>query len=227
MKLGLFTDAHYSSVSGPEVLERIKKAFAAFQKEKCDLVVFLGDLLHDDVSHEKEIQNLKAVGEVFQEFGKPVFAVVGNHDTNLFTKDEFYQFLGEKFRPHTVEMNGILFLFVDGCYFQSGEEYRPGRTGGVDTWYPYTDALRRELERFSGENAYVFTHQVLDLSSGGVQRIQNAAQIRCVLEESGKVCGVFLGHSYTLVESDINGIHYMTLPAMHDGDGAYYILKLQ
>lgn len=226
MKLGLFTDAHYSSISGPEVLNRIEKAFDAFEKENCDLVVFLGDLLHDDVSHEKEIRNLKAIGDIIRGFDGTVFTIIGNHDTNLFTKDEFYQLLGGKFRPHTVEMNGILFLFVDGCYFQSGEEYRPGHTGGVDTWYPHTDTLRQQLAEWEGERAYVFTHQVLDLSSGGVQRILNAAEIRGVLEESGKVRGVFQGHSHKLVESDINGIHYMTLPAMYDEEDAYYILEL-
>ena len=226
MKIGLFTDSHYSSISGPDVLDRIEKAFVEFKKEKCDLAVFLGDLLHDDVSHEKEMQNLKAVGDIFREFRKPVFAVIGNHDTNLFAKDEFYRLLGEEFRPQNVVFQEKLLLFIDGCYFQNGEEYRPGHTGGVDTWYPDTDALRQQLERFSGQDAYVFTHQVLDLSSGSVQRIQNAAQIRGILEESGKVRRVFQGHSHKLVESDINGIHYMTLPAMHDSENAYYILDL-
>ena len=226
MKLGLFTDAHYSSISGPTVLERIEKAFKAFQKAKCDLVVFLGDLLHDDVSHEREIENLKAIGRIFCGFDGCAFAVIGNHDTNLFTKDAFYQILGEQFRPRSLVLDGKCFLFIDGCYFQSGEEYRPGHTGGVDTWYPHADALERDLGQMEGELAYIFTHQVLDLSSGSVQRILNAADIRGILEKSGKVRTVFQGHSHRLVESDINGIHYMTLPAMHDRENAYYILDL-
>lgn len=226
MKVGLFTDAHASSISGPAVLGRIEKAFEAFKKEKCDLVVFLGDLLHDDVSHEKEIENLKAVSEILRSFEGPVFAIVGNHDTNLFTKDDFYQLLGEQFRPRNLTLDGKLLLFIDGCYLQSGESYRPGKTGGVDTWYPYADSLERDLSQMEGELAYVFTHQVLDLSSGSVQRILNAADIRKILERSGKVRTVFQGHSHKLVESDINGIHYMTLPAMHDSEDAYYILGL-
>lgn len=226
MKVGLFTDAHASSISGPAVLGRIEKAIKIFKKEKCDLVVFLGDLLHDDVSHEKEIENLKAVCKILQSFDGPVFAIIGNHDTNLFTKEEFYRILGEEFRPKNQMIDGKLLLFIDGCYFQTGEEYRPGRTGGVDTWYPYGNQLKQDLHQMDGDTAYVFTHQVLDLSSGSVQRILNAAEIRQILEESGKVRAVYQGHSHKLVESDINGIHYMTLPAMHDSENAYYVLNL-
>ena len=226
MKLGLFADAHYSSVSGPQVLQRIENAFAAFAEEKCDLVVFLGDLLHDDVSHEAETANLKAISGILGRFSGKVSVIIGNHDTNLFTKAEFYRILGEQYRPKTMEINGTLFLFIDGCYFQNGEEYRPGHTGGVDTWYPHAQQLQQQLESRVGERAYVFTHQVLDLSSGSVQRILNAAEIRRILEESGKVCSVFQGHSHKLVESDINGIHYMTLPALHDDENAYRILEI-
>lgn len=226
MKLGLFTDAHYSSISGPKVLNRIEKAFAAFEREMCDQVVFLGDLLHDDVDHETEIENLKAIRAVFDRFSGTVTVVIGNHDTNLFTKEEFYRLLGDQYRPRTRETDGKLLLFIDGCYFQTGEEYRPGHTGGVDTWYPYTELLRQQLEQWPGQDAYIFTHQVLDLSSGGVQRIINAAWIRKILEESGKVRGVFEGHSHKLVESDINGIHYTTLPALHDDENAYRILEI-
>lgn len=51
MKLGIFTDSHYSSHEitcekryNSRSLEKIKEAYALFEKEKCDLAICLGDL---------------------------------------------------------------------------------------------------------------------------------------------------------------------------------------
>ena len=68
MKMGLFTDSHYSSAEmtcgnryNSKSLYKIKKAFEYFQNEKCDLVVCLGDLIDKEDDHKKEVKNLKEI----------------------------------------------------------------------------------------------------------------------------------------------------------------------
>ena len=68
MKLGIFADSHYSSAEvtckkryNSASLEKIRQAFEHFQKEECDFVICLGDLIDKEDSHKKEIANLKKV----------------------------------------------------------------------------------------------------------------------------------------------------------------------
>ncbi|MEM8735983.1 MAG: hypothetical protein AAGG44_17270 [Planctomycetota bacterium] len=64
----------------------------------------------------------------------------------------------------------------------------------------------------------VFAHQRLDV--GNNYGVKNAAEVRQVLEDSGKVLAVLQGHSHKNDHRDIRGIHYCTLVAMVEGSGA-------
>ena len=50
--------------------------------------------------------------------------------------------------------------------------------------------------------------------------VENAADVRKVLKESGNVLAVLQGPSHKNDHSDIDGIHYGTLVAMVEGSGA-------
>ena len=49
--------------------------------------------------------------------------------------------------------------------------------------------------------------------------MQNADNVRRVLEQSGKVIGVLQGHFHWGNYSDIHGIHYCTIQAIVEGSG--------
>jgi alkaline phosphatase len=49
--------------------------------------------------------------------------------------------------------------------------------------------------------------------------VKNAAQVRQILEASGKVHAVFQGHHHSGNYSNIAGIHYYTLKALIEGRG--------
>jgi len=63
----------------------------------------------------------------------------------------------------------------------------------------------------------VFAHQRLDVQND--HGVKNCAQVRKVLEDSGKVLAVFQGHSHKNDLKDIVDIHYCTLVAMVEGMG--------
>ena len=71
---------------------------------------------------------------------------------------------------------------------------------------------------------------MLDDSVNVKQAVQNAAEVRQILEQSGKVLCVFQGHVHEERYSLINGIHYYSVYAMVDGDGpensAYMIVDV-
>jgi len=63
----------------------------------------------------------------------------------------------------------------------------------------------------------VLAHQRLDLDKA--HAVRNAAEVRALLEKSGKVLAVFQGHSHKNDYQLIAGIHYTTLVAMVEGSG--------
>jgi hypothetical protein len=63
----------------------------------------------------------------------------------------------------------------------------------------------------------VFAHQRLDVNDK--HGVKNGADVRKVLEDSGRVLAVFQGHSHQNDYREIRGIHYTTLVAMVEGSG--------
>ena len=75
----------------------------------------------------------------------------------------------------------------------------------------------------------MFAHQRLDVTNN--HGVKNNADVRKVLEASGKVLAVFQGHSHQNDLKDIGGIHYCTLVAMVEGSGeannGYTVMELE
>ena len=227
MKLGLFTDSHYCSREGNcKSLKKIDKALNDFEKKECDLVVFLGDLVDKEEDHETEIANLKQISDVMNKYNLKISVLIGNHDTYNFSKDDFYRILGEKYRPQNLCINKKNFLFIDSCHSKTGISYKPGFCDWSDIFFPHTDMLEQTLLHADGHASYIFTHHNLDPAVIERHRISNAAEIRSILEKSKKVHTVFQGHHHHYIESEFNGIHYVTYPSMLENEDAYYIVEL-
>ncbi len=74
----------------------------------------------------------------------------------------------------------------------------------------------------------MFIHQRLD--GEGDLFVNNAAEVRSVLEESGRTLAVLQGHHHAGDYTRIKGIHYYTLRGMVEGPGldntAYAVVEL-
>lgn len=232
MKMGLFTDSHYSSAEmtcgnryNSKSLYKIKKAFEYFQNEKCDLVVCLGDLIDKEDDHKKEVKNLKEIRDVMNEFDIRTFVIMGNHDGFAFEKSEFYQILGEKFTPAFLSVKDKNLVFIDTCYFKNGDHYKPGDTDWTDTYFPYIEELKKQLSGISG-STFIFMHQNIDPNIPEDHRVFNDSEIRDVLEKSNKVKSVFQGHFHPGNNSEHNGIKYVTIPAMCESEEGYMVIEI-
>lgn len=232
MKLGIFSDPHYSSqevTSKPprynnKSLGKIKKAYEYFINEKCDLVVCLGDLTDTEETHEEEISNLKKIADVIKSCPIPTFCLMGNHDANVLTVEDFYSNIGLK-EPKYIEMNGRHLIFLDACFFHDGRHYAPGGTEWIDTFVPNEEELKKKLKEIEAP-AYIFIHQNIDPAIGADERIVNSNNIFNIIKESGVVKAVFQGHCHSGKRSEYDGIKYITLPAMCEHEGAFYIFEI-
>lgn len=234
MKLGIFTDSHYSSSEltcgqryNSRSLEKIKEAYCIFEDAGCDLVLCLGDLTDTETTYEKECENLRACAAVMDASPLPTLCLMGNHDAFVFTVDAFYDILGENHKPHTVCTEDAVLIFLDACHFATGVHYQPGDSDWTDTYYPDTEDLRKQLVS-ADKPVCVFLHQDIDPSISEDHRLSNDAQIRQILEDSGVVSWVISGHYHPGMESVHHGIRYLTLPALCEREttAAIRILEL-
>ena len=231
MKIGIFTDAHYSSqkvTCGSRYnslsLKKISEACRYFVREKCDLVVCLGDLTDTEDTHEKEAENLREIAKLLRETPVKTVCLMGNHDAFAFEEEEFYSIL-DGCRPEDLTENGRTLLFLDACWYKSGQRYAPGGTDWTDTFYPHTQALKEKLACAAGD-IYISLHQNLDPAVREDHRLYNAQEINSLLQADGRVRAVYQGHFHPGSSTVSGGIRYKTFPAMCENEGAYFIEEL-
>lgn len=232
MKLGIFTDSHYSSKEisckcryNSRSLDKIRAAYRYFAAEGCQLAVCLGDLIDREAQHSLEVSNLRAVSEVIKDSGIPTLCIMGNHDAFSFYTDEFYSILGETCRPRTVASDGVTLVCIDTCYFSDGSHYRPGDSGWKDTFFPHKEQLRAQLEAAAGE-VILLMHQNIDPNVPQSHRLSNEQELRDLLEQSSKVTRVLQGHYHKGQVSRLSGIEYVTYPAMCELENAAFVLNV-
>ncbi len=232
MKIGIFTDSHFSSAKltcgnryNSKSLEKIKQAYKVFGAEKCDLVICLGDLIDREDEHEREIDNLKKVSKVLSDYDIKTYIIMGNHDAFAFDVEEFYNIVGEQYKPENIYADTKNLVFLDACYFRNGAHYKPGDSDWTDTCYPMVDKLEKLLNDIDGD-VYVFMHQNIDPVIDFNHRISNCNEVRSILKNSNKVKTVFQGHYHPGMESEHDGIMYITYPAMCVNEKAYYVIEI-
>lgn len=231
MKIGIYTDVHYSSAKvtcgnryNDQSLRKIKQAYAFFEKEKCDLIVCLGDVIDTEPTVEKEMQNLSEIAKVMQGSEIKTVCLMGNHDAFVLSREEFYNILGI---PSVDEMkiDGKRLLFLDACYFKTGVHYAPGDSGWDDCFLPDDEKLRARLSD-SDEDTYIFIHQNIDTAIRADHRIFNSERVFNIINESGVVKTVFQGHYHPGASAEYNGVKYVTLPAMCECENAFWTFEI-
>lgn len=232
MKIGMFTDPHYSSAEvtcgnryNSLSLGKMERALGCFREAACELAIILGDVTDTEDRRELEAENLRKVADVLDHSGMDVICLMGNHDGFVFSEDVFYRILGEKYRPQDVTRGRKNLIFIDACYFSDGRRYAPGDSDWTDTYFPFAAELERKLTGLEGD-VWVFMHQNIDPNIPEDHRLSNAGEVRRILEESGKTRGVFQGHYHPGKNSQVNGIRYTALPAMCENDGAYFVVDI-
>ena len=225
VRVGLVTDLHYADKEPAgtryyrETLDKLAEAAVRFKKEKPDFVVELGDLIDAADSVETELKYLKRIDKEFAALAKERHYVLGNHCVDTLTKREFLDAVGQKDAHYSFDRGGVHFVVLDACFKSDGKPYERKNFKWTDSNIPtdQVDWLNEDLKA-TDMSVVVFAHQRLDVADN--YGVQNAADVRKVLEGSKRVRAVFQGHSHKNDYKDIAGIHYCTLVAMIEGAGA-------
>ncbi len=225
LRVGLVTDLHYADKAPAgtrhyrETLVKLEEAARQFEQDKLSFLVELGDFIDAADSVAVEESYLKTINGKFSAICKDRHYVLGNHCVDTLKKEEFLGGVEQEKSYYSFDRNGFHFIVLDSCFRNDGQPY--GRKN-----FQWTDANvpAAEIEWLEGDlqandkPVIVFAHQRLDVSNN--HGVKNNADVRKVLEASGRVLAVFQGHSHQNDLQVIGGIHYCTLVAMVEGSGA-------
>lgn len=225
IRIGLLTDLHYADKDPKgsrhyrETLAKLEEAGTFFESRSPDFVVELGDLIDAAADVPTEMGYLKRIGAAFASIAKTRHHVLGNHCVDTLTKTEFLGEVGQERSFYSFDAGGFHFIILDACFRSDGVGYERKNFDWKDANLPAEELewLRADLSQ-AKDGVIVFAHQRLDTDD--VHAARNAAEVRSILEASGKVRAVFQGHSHKNALSDLGGIHYVTLRAMVEGSGA-------
>ena len=231
MKLGLFTDPHYSTKELACKTRRpllsygkIREAMEHFASESVDAVICLGDLVDDSGSREENVAEIKRINSLIRSFGLPFYCMMGNHDYQNFTREEFCELTEGAYPPFALEMGNSLLIFLDCNYRKCVRIYGPDDVDWKDTRLPedQLSKMRELIVNNPERDVYVLSHQNIDSTIRADHVTHNADDIRKMLNSYSNVRAVIQGHYHRGNDNVIDGIKYHTLPAMCEGEGNYF-----
>lgn len=228
-RIGIVTDSHYAQIDSRnnryyrESLDKMRECIEFMNREEIDFIVELGDFVNG--AEECTLEYLHEIEEIFSKFRGARYHVLGNHDLDSLSKNQF-QSVVRNFRIsqeatwYSFNRNGLHVVVLDANFCADGTDYDSGNFHWADANIT-PEQLEWLTEDLSKTNlpVIVFVHQLLDEDEGS-HYINNATEVRNVLEKFPNVLAVLQGHQHTGQYHRIGGIHYYTFIAMVEGPGA-------
>jgi hypothetical protein len=239
----MVADCHYADADPAgtrfyrESLDKLSECVDRMNAEKVNFLIALGDFKDEGRPpvESRTLSYLQEVEAVFRRFRGPRFHVLGNHDVDSISKQQFLTHVenagvdpGRSY--YSFDFRDVHFIVLDANYTADGTDYDHGNFDWTDANIPAheRDWLKRDLAAGTGR-AVLFVHQRLD--GAGAVFVKNASEVRRILEASGRVPAVFQGHHHEGGYRCIDGIHYYTLRAMVEGHGpdnsSYAIVEIR
>jgi 3',5'-cyclic AMP phosphodiesterase CpdA len=116
IKFAIFTDLHYDHI--PDGRQRIENFITNAREADVDFVIELGDFC----SPKEENQVLL---NILDSIGKPHYHLMGNHDSDLFTKEKVMNFLQMDNSYYSFKYGKVRFIVLDTCFIKTDNGYKP------------------------------------------------------------------------------------------------------
>ena len=226
VRFGYITDCHYAAHIVPkagdlraykESLGKLRDFVAEMKDVGVDFVVEGGDFKDLGRTPAESLRYLDEMEAALAAFPGPRYHVLGNHDHDNLSKEEFLAHVANDGQPqakayYAFVCGGVKFIVLDACYRPDGQPYCRGGFSWKKAFIPPEQIafLRDELASANGRCIPIL-HQQLDAEDETC--IVNAAEVRAVLEASGKVKCVVQGHFHEGAFRELNGIGYYTQKA--------------
>ncbi|OUP11772.1 hypothetical protein B5F34_01875 [Mediterranea sp. An20] len=209
VRFAIVSDLHAPDI--PDGLERMQAVVEAANRENVDFLIQLGDFIRldsTDIPYRK----------VWDEFKGEKYHVLGNHDLDRYTKEEYVAGLNMPGRYYSFDKGDFHFIVLDGNNLYDGKEYKPYARANyyVDSkMRAFMDPeqmewLKKDLAA-TDKRCIIFSHQSIDTS------MNNGSEVRSILEEENrrsgfqKVALAFSGHDHSNYTKEINGITYVQI----------------
>jgi alkaline phosphatase len=230
VSFGMLTDVHYAEIKDngtrkySQSLDKVAQCIDTLNQKKVDFLIELGDFKDMSVPPDSKatLGFLEKVETAFSRFRGDRYHVLGNHDEDCISKNQFYSIvknshISQKRTYYSFQNGGYTFVVLDACFDSISIPYDHGHFDWSDANIPKIELkwLENELNN-SQKPVIVFVHQLLFGNSKVT--IKNADKVRNILEKCEKVKCVFHGHDHKGGYEIINGIHYYTLKGMVEGD---------
>ena len=231
LRFGLMTDMHYADRerSGTryyrDSMAKIEEAVEEFRRAKVDFLIELGDM-KDTTARSEPVPTLRFLDDIEREFSAfrgPRYHVLGNHDMDCLTKEEFLAHTRNAGRArgkafYSFSEGGVRCIVLDANFNEDRTPYARGNFDWRKAYIPASQIewLDKELTRHADEPTLVFLHQMLD-SFSDISKdlcVGNAEAVVEVLERHRQVLAVFQGHHHPGHYSHRRGIHYLTFQGM-------------
>ena len=235
MKLGIFTDSHYcrddvrNRTRRPALsIRKIEQAINAFKAAGVELCLCLGDLIDKGRTPEEPTECLAEIMQLLRASAIPYRLLSGNHDSRVFGIAEFSEQTDTPPSPCLLDTDTHRLIFLDASYSSDMTHYRntaPESYSWKDSNLPpeQLNFLQSAL-RSSQKPCVVLLHQNLESEADPHHRVNNAQAARQIMEESNKVSLVLQGHYHKGGDRMENGIRYLTVPAMCEGEENHYLI---
>lgn len=207
LKFAIGSDFHAPDVPGGK--ERVASFIETAKKEKVDFIIELGDFCRLDDANKPYL-------DIWNSFSGDRYHVIGNHDMDKYTPDEYVRGMGMPGRYYSFDKGDFHFIVLDGNNVYNGKEYihyaranyyvdakmRAFMDPGQMEW------LRRDLAS-TDRKCVIFSHQSIDTF------MNNGEDVRRILEDENRRAGfkkvvlAFSGHNHSNYTKEINGITYM------------------
>lgn len=227
LDFSIFTDVHYDpkkqintskGIKGEESVINFPKLVDKLKITKQDFAVNLGDLVEAEPK-----KSFTRILKKLKEIKYPVFHVVGNHELELLSTKELKNILNLKKLNYSTEINGYKLIFLNAFDMKASkpDRRRESRIIGGNLSEKQMAWLKNELTTTKGK-AIIFIHKLLSnqkLESNPIwsiaperyTKVENASEIREILEKSKKVLAVFQGHIHQNSMVKINNIPYFSI----------------
>ena len=230
MEIFIFADSHYgrSNLKNrnryPRLsLEKLKSLEGKIRE--CDAVICLGDLTDDGKRSECKIC-LSEISDFLHSVSDKVYALMGNHDCINFSEEQFYTFGRFENRPPFIlsDKNAAL-VFIDSNYLSNESRYLYTNVDWTDSVIPQDQTeLISQVLNCDADNIYLFMHQCLAPDAEKRHRIRNYEEVHSLLSSSNKNITVIQGHYHYGANAEIDGVKYITLPALCVNDTRPYMI---
>lgn len=220
-------------------LTKIEAFAQAMNQANAAFIAELGDYTDNPAkaSLSYEQRRLLALGFVdaaeakFAQFKGPRYHVFGNHDTDQLSKEDYLAHISNTGIPagasyYSFNQGGVHFIVLDASFKADSSAYSgiPNTPGAGYLWSD-ANVPAAELSWLKADLSanklpvIVLGHQFLNPAEqvdplfDPAHTIKNAADVRAILENSGKVLAVFAGHYHDGGYQEVNGIAYIGLQA--------------